>query len=366
LHKAAPGILAACDWIIRETKRTAGRHELERGLLPAGSLEDIGDWWTWLSTSCYTWRGLDSAAWALEQLRHPEAKRIRKEADAFHASLLGNFRQASARSPVVRLRDGTAVPQIASYVHRRGRSFGWICETLEGAMHLLITRALDARSKEADWIVRDYEDNLYLSNQYGYTVDDFEKRWFDRGGMSMQACLLFDVEPYLYRDDVKHALRALFNAEAVSYFPDVRMNTEHAAPYFDDWRGDHYKSSDESNCAGWLRQLFVREEGNEWLLGQGVPRDWLKPGQKCGLERAATYFGPASVVYTAGENQITARLEGPRRNPPKQIRLRFRSPNEQPLNSVIVNGKPWKKFERDWVRLPGNIGSAVVVAIYRK
>ena len=364
LRRSAPGILAAADWIIRETKRTATRHELERGLLPAGRLEDIGDWWTWLSTSCYTWRGLDSAAWALEQIKHPEAKRVRQEADAFHTHLLENFHKASERSPVVRLRDGTAVPQIPSYVHRRGRSFGWICETLEGAMHLLITHALDPRSREAEWILKDYEDNLYLSNQYGYTLDDFDQHWFDRGGMSMQACLLFTVEPYLYRDDVKHALRALFNAEAVSYFPDVRMNTEHAAPYFDDWRGDHYKSSDESNCAGWLRQLFVREEGDELLLGQAVPREWLKAGQKCGLERAATYFGPTSILYTGGEHEITARLEGPRRNPPKEIRLRFRTPNQHPLTSVTVNGKPSKKFKGEWVQLPGNIGSATVEVKY--
>jgi hypothetical protein len=364
LRCAAPGILAGADWIVRETRRTAGRHELERGLLPAGSLEDIGDWWTWLSTSCYSWRGLDSAAWALEQIQHPEAKRIRREADAYHVSLLANFRAAAQRSPVVRLRDGTAVPHFPSYVQRRGRSFGWICETLEGALHLLITGALDPHSPEAEWILKDYEDNLYLSNQYGYTLDDFDRRWFNRGGMSMQACLLLDVEPYLYRDDVKHALRAMFNAIAVSHFPDVHMNTEHALPNMDDWRGDHYKSSDEANACGWLRQVFVREEGDALLLGQAVPREWLKPGQKCGLERGATYFGFVSILYTARENEITAQVKGPRRNPPKQIRLRFREPNGRPLLSVMVNGRKWSKFEGEWVRLPGDIGSATVVARY--
>ena len=325
-------------------------------------LEDIGDWWTWLSTSCYTWRGLHSAAWALEQIKHPDAKRVRVAATAYHNALLANFRKASERSPVVRLRDGTAIPKIPSHVHRRGRSFGWICETLEGALHLLITRAIDVHSPEAEWILKDYEDNLYLSNQYGYTVDDFEKHWFSRGGMSMQACLLLDVEPYLYRDEPKHALRALFNAQSVSYFPDVRMNTEHAAPYFDDWRGDHFKSSDEANCAGWLRYLFVREEGDRLLIGQAVPREWLRAGQKCGIERTATYFGKTSVLYTGGENEITAALEGPKRNPPKQIRLRFREPGEHPLASVTVNGKPWKQFEGEWVQLPGDIGSATIVA----
>ena len=362
LRRSAPGIVKGCDWIIRETARTQDRHELERGLLPAGSLEDIGDWWTWLSTSCYTWRGLDSAAWALEQIKHQDAARIRAEATAYHTALLTNFRAASERSPVVRLRDGTAVPHIPSMVHRRGRSFGWICETLEGSLHLLITGALAPHAPEAAWILKDYEDNRYLSNQYGYLLEDFERDWFSRGGMSMQACLLLDVEPYLYRDDVKQALRALFNGQAASYFPDVRMNTEHALPDVSDWRGDHFKSSDESNAAGWLRYLFVREEGDTLLIGQAVPRDWLRAGQTCGIERTATHFGTTSVRYESGENQITARLDGPTRNPPAQIRLRFREPTGRPLAAVTVNGKPWQKFKDDWVELPGNIGQATLVA----
>ena len=366
LRKSAAGILAGADWIIRETKRTSDRHELERGLLPAGSLEDIGDWWTWLSTSCYSWRGLDSAAWALEQIHHPDAKRIRAEAEAFHTALLKNFRAASERSPVVRLRDGTAVPKIPSYVHRRGRSFGWICETLEGSIHLLITGALDPHSPEAEWIIKDYEDNLYLSNQYGYLLDDFEKNWFSRGGMSMQACLLFNVEPYLYRDDVKHALRAIFNAIAVSHFPDVHMNTEHALPQMGDWRGDHFKSSDEANACGWLRQMFIREDGDELVVGQAVPRDWLEPGRVCGMEYAATHFGKVSVIYTAGEKGITAEIEGLKRNPPKSIRLRFRTPGGKPIESVLVNGERWKNVSGEWVQLPGNIGAVVVSARFKK
>ena len=178
----------------------------------------------------------------------------------------------------------------------------------------------------------------------------------------MQACLLLDVEPYLYRDDVKQALRAMFNAIAVSHFPDVHMNTEHALPEMGDWRGDHYKSSDEANACGWLRDVFVREEGEELLLGQAVSRDWLKPGQQCGLERAATYFGPASIVYAGGQDEITAQVAGPRRNPPRWLRLRFREPEGRALASVTINGKRWTDFKGEWVRLPGNIGTAKVAA----
>jgi hypothetical protein len=364
LRRVAPGIVAGADWIIRESARTTGRNDLAQGLLPPGDLEDIGDWWTWLSTSCYTWRGLDGAAWALEQIQHPDAPRIRAAAEAYHKNLVDHFRAASARSPVVRLRDGTAVPQIPSYVQRRGRSFGWICETLEGAVHLLITRALDPKSVQAQWILKDYEDNLFLSNQYGYTLDGFDKYWFGRGGMSMQACLLLDVEAYLYRDDVKQALRAMFNAIALNHFPDVHMNTEHALPQMGDWAGDHYKTSDEANACGWLRYLFVREEGDMLLVGQAIPRDWLKPGQKCGMENAATYFGDASVIYEGRKGNITATLDGPRRNPPREIRLRFRAPGEKKPARVTVNGQSWNKLDGDWVILPGNIGRAVVEAAY--
>ncbi|HUA39312.1 MAG TPA: hypothetical protein VMA35_13050 [Candidatus Sulfopaludibacter sp.] len=364
LRRAAPGIVAGADWIIRETARTADRRDWGKGLLPPGDLEDIGDWWTWLSTSCYTWRGLDGAAWALEQIHDPNAPRIRAAADAYHQNLVSHFMAASALSPVVRLRDGMAVPQIPSYVQRRGRSFGWICETLEGAMHLIITKAIDPKSVQAQWILKDYEDNLFLSNQYGYTVDNFDKYWFGRGGVSMQACLLLEPEAYLDRNDVKQALRAMFNAIALNHFPDVHMNAEHALPEMGDWLGDVYKSSDEANVCGWLRKIFVREDGDTLLIGQAVPRDWLKPGQKCGIENTATYFGNTSVIYRGGAGSITAKLRGPTRNPPREIRLRFRTPGEEPLASVTVNGRPWEKHDGDWVILPGNIGTAVIVSSY--
>jgi hypothetical protein len=364
LRHAIPGIIVGADWIIHETARATNRLDLAEGLLPPGDLEDIGDWWNWLSTSCYTWRGLDSAAWALEQVHHSDAARIRVAADRYHQKLLEHFLAASVRSPVVRLRDGTAVPQIPSYVQRRGRSFGWICETLEGAMHLMITRAIDPKSTQAQWILKDYEDNLFLSDQYGYTLDDFDKYWFGRGGMSMQACLLLDPEAYLYRDDVKQALRAIFNALALNHFPDVHMNTEHALPHMGDWAGDQYKTSDEGNACGWLRYLFVREESNDLLIGQAIPREWLKLGQRCGIENTATYFGTTSVIYEGKPGSITAALQGPTRNPPHTIRLRFRVPGERPLKYVLVNGQPWQELDRDWVILPGNIGTATITATY--
>ena len=136
-------------------------------------------------------------------------------------ALLANFRKASDRSPVVRLRDGTAVPAHSRrMVHRRGRYFGWICETLEGSIHLLITGALDPHSPEAGLDsqgLRGQPLPLEPIRLHCWTIST--NTGSAAAACRMQACLLLDVEPYLYRDDVKHALRALFNAQAVQLFP---------------------------------------------------------------------------------------------------------------------------------------------------
>jgi len=43
-------------------------------------------------------------------------------------------------------------------------------------------------------------------------------------------------------------------------------------PNLGDYKGDHYKTSDESNACGWLRFIFVREEGDALLLGTDLEK----------------------------------------------------------------------------------------------
>jgi hypothetical protein len=362
LRRKAQHLIDGADWIIRERRGTLDYTRLGKGLLPPGSLEDITDWWQWSSNNIYSWMGLDATAWALEQIKHREAPRIRKAADAYHASLLESFLGACRRSPVVQLRDGTYVPMIPALVERRGRSYGWLRETLEGPLHFLIARAMDSRSQQARWIIDDYEDNKYLSTRYGYPPEEFERRWFDRGGYSQQACLFFCPEPYMYRDEPKHAVRTTFNSIAANFFPDVRMICEHALPTLADYVGDHFKTSDEANATGWLRKMFVLEEGEELWLGQSVPLDWMRRGKKIGVEKAATHFGPISLLFEPKKTKIVAHLSGPDRNPPKVMRLRFRIPEDRTVLRYEVNGKVWDQLDGDWLLLPGDLGDARIEA----
>jgi len=373
LRHAAPGIVKGCDWVIRERRATQqldteGRPVPEYGFLPAGSLEDVTDYHYWLSTNAFTYRGLMSCADALSSAGLPEGERLTREAADYGADLMRGFREALTRCSAVRLRDGAAVPHFPSRLYLRGRALGWIRETLEGAIHLIGCELLDPRSAESTWIVKDYEDNLYISDHYGYSLDDFEGQWFDRGGFSMQPNLLWGPVIYAMRDEVKHFLRGYFNSFASAFRPDVRMLTEHPLPALGDATGDHFKTSDEAQSTNWLRLMFLRESGDDLWIGQLIPRAWMGEGSRVGIRNAATWFGRASfeLLSEPSRGRITMALDPPTRNAPTRLLVRFRHPEGKLLRRVLVAGEPCAEVypERDLAIVPPLDKPTVIVAEY--
>jgi len=374
MERAAPRLVKACDWVISERRATMkddtdGTRPIEYGFLPAGSLEDVTDFWFWLATNAATVWGFDALAAALADYGHPDGTRLLREAGAYHEDVMRGLTESRIRTPVVRLRDGTYVPKYPSNLHIRGRAYGWVRETLEGAIFLLYYGLIPPDAPEARWILKDYEDNLYISTEYGYAIPNFDAFWFSRGGFSMQAQLLDGPPPYLYRDEIKHYLRAYLNGFASAFYPEIRMCNEHSLPELGYPRGDHFKSSDEAQSAFWLRLMFVRENGSDLYLGQAIPREWLKNGRTVGIERAASHFGPLSlrIESQAAAGRIKATVALPGRTHPRNVYLRIRHPESKPIRSVTVNGKPYDQFdaEKEWVVLSGAVeGVQEVVAEY--
>jgi len=354
LQRVAPALVKGCDWITNERKATMivqpdrGR-PIDYGFLPTGSLEDVTDYWTWLSSNAYAYLGMCSAARVLAEIGHPQAKHLQSDADAYGADLRTGFFEACTRSPVVKLRDGTWVPHFPDRQQRRGRDFGWLREVLEGAAHLVYCGVVDPSEPAARWIIEDYEDNLFLSDQYGYPAPDFEEQWFSWGGFSMQPNLLIFPLLYLMRDEPKHYLRSYFNPFAAAFYPDTVMLTEHALPTLADWRGDHFKSSDEALSTWWLRLMFLAEHGDELFVGQAIPREWFGDGQTMRVERAQTHFGEVSleIVSEVATGTVRVELHPPLRNPPERICLRVRHPDCKPMRAAWVNGLPHDDFDID-------------------
>ena len=237
-------VLKACECIESErTQYTAKLSELEnkrwktygepeflgKGLMPPGGVEDITDYWFWLSTNAYNYYGLHWISFLLQLIGHTQADRIEKQAEEFRDSIIKSFKNAKGRNPVVKLRNGIYVPHFPCHVHRRGRGFGWIQETLEGAIHLIRTGLVSPHSQEAHWIVNDLEDNCYLSEEFRYPLinEEFDHYWYRRGGFSMQPFLLCNHIVYLAMNKKKPFLRSMFNAFAVNYREDTKLFTEH-------------------------------------------------------------------------------------------------------------------------------------------
>ena len=372
MEKAAPKLVLACEWIIRERQATMradpdGTRPIEYGAMPAGWLEDVQDYWYWLAMNTATVWGFEAVADALSDYGHPEAARLAQEARAYREDVMRGITESRVRTPVVRLRDGTFVPKYPSELYTRGRSHGWVRETLEGAMFLPVMGLLPASAPESTWILKDYEDNLYISERYGYSIPVLDKFWFSRGGFSMQANLLDGPIPYLLRDEIQHYLRAYFNAFASAFEPGVRMLSEHSLPELGYAGGCMFKTSDEAQSSYWLRLMFIREQEKELYLGQAIPRYWLAPSKRVSIDRAATHFGPMSLRISSESGQLKAVLTPPTRNAPETIYLRLRHPQGKLLKSVTVNRKPYERFDpkKEWVVLPGNLsGVQEVVGSY--
>jgi len=354
LDRVAPSIIKACEWVINERQSTKkydaqGNKVIEYGFLPAGSLEDVRDYYFWLATNAPTYWGFKNVARALVDAGHPEGERLLKEAEDFGNDLTAGFRESMVLSPLVKLRDGTYVPHFPPRLYRRGRGFGWLRETLEGAIHLIRSEMLDPWSDESTWIMKDYEDNLYISDRYGYSVEDFERDWFSLGGFSMQSNLLCHTIPYLWRDEPKHFLRGYFNGFTSAFYPDICACVEHALPTLADNNNVWFKPSDEAQSTYWLRLMFIYENGNELNLGMCIPREWLEDGKSVEIKRAETYFGEMGyrIDSEAKSGRIKMILNPPTRSAPEKINVRFRHPEEKPIKKVFVNGNEWSHFSAD-------------------
>ncbi|MFH1566588.1 MAG: hypothetical protein ABIL09_01215, partial [Gemmatimonadota bacterium] len=299
---------------------------------------------------------------------HPEAARVRRESDAYRRDLVQGYETMRRHAPLVRLRDGRWVPHYPSRLYCRGRDLGWIRETLEGSVYLLLSGLYPATGRAAAWTLDDFQDNRYPGPPYGYHIEEFAANWYDRAGFSIQPNLLAGLLPYLERDEIEVYLWMYFNALAACYREEIGAIVEHPYPVLGYSNQAHFKTSDQANTVMWARYMIAWWTHEELHLGRAIPRAWLAHGREVALEGVVTYYGRVSARYTSEVDQgrivLEADLEG--RTQPGRLRARFRHPASAPLKGVQVNGRPWKDLDprRGDVDLTGQTGHLVVEARY--
>jgi len=364
--KLADSVVAGADWVFRQRRETMKElphsRGWEYGFLPAGSLEDVTEFYYWLSTNCLTWRGTETAARALELAGHAEAKRVRREANGFRRDLIRGFEKMRQHAPLVRLRDGRWVPHYPSRMYCRGRDQGWIREVLEGAVYLMISGLYDADSKQAGWILDDFQDNLYLVPPFGYALRDPEFNLFNRGGFSIQPCLLAGLLPHLERDEPEIYIWMFFNALAAVYREEISGLIEHPMPELGFSNSVTFKTSDEANAVMWLRYMYVYANRELLHFGRALPRRWFARDGEVAIDKVSTYFGSVGVRYDPDlkKKRIAARVDLGRLRDEPQVLVRFRHPEKEKIKRVLVNGKKWVRFNGEDVDITGLRGKVEI------
>ena len=362
LAQNAEKLVKAAEWVARERqatkyKTTSGGHPVEYGLPPAGDLEDVEEFLYYYTTSAYYYMGMKEAADALTLGHQDQAGKVRAAASEFLRDLQESVAQSVATTPVVRLRDGNYVPYIPSRAYAlTHRTEGWIREALYPSLHLVIAGVYPASHPYANWMIQDLEDNLFMSAESGYGLDNSRQDFFNLGGFTLQPNLLDLSILYLQRDQTPNFLRAFYNTAWSSLYPDIECFAEWMSA-MGQGEGPLYKTPDESKFIQWMRQMLVMERDDSLELGLGVPRAWMADGQRVKITRAATHYGPLDmeIVSQAASGKITAQVSIDKTAFPKTILLRLRHPDGRPIRSATVNGKPSVVNSlRQTIELPAN------------
>jgi hypothetical protein len=345
LDRVMPQSVKALDWCLNEIR--ASSSGLVTGPLNDGTGEGV-----WAFNQAYLYAGLDRFGRVLEKIGNPRAKEAHDAASRIHDGIARAFAAATARSPLVELRDHTWIPYVPSeaLTYRRILEQWYPADVDTGAVHLLRLKALAPDGDLADSLLNDHEDNLFL------------KGW----GIANEPVYNQQATAYLLRDDPKAAIRAFYSYMASAFSHSTFEPVEHR------WTWGQYFGPPSTDGA-WFelyRNMLVREvDDRTLLLGQATPRKWLEDGQKIEVQGAPTYFGKLSYRFEsqARSGRILASVMLDGQSPPASLLVRLRHAEGKPIRTVTVDGKDWTDFDREkeWVRIANPQGRQYsIVASY--
>ncbi len=84
-----------------------------------------------------------------------------------------------------------------------------------------------------------------------------------------------------------------------------------------------------------MRQSFVREEGDDLVLGAGVDPRWLESGEAFGISNAPTHFGNLDLYFEPFEDSIRVRWHGEWHRQPATVTLALPGRPQRELTEPI-------------------------------
>ncbi|MEA1950365.1 MAG: hypothetical protein U9N87_03200, partial [Planctomycetota bacterium] len=362
--KNASEIARLCKWITSQREKTKrldadGNRVPNYGITPPGTIADWGRFTNMTFQEAHYCAGLREAARVLAMIDHPDAKFLAENAEEYRDCIMHAYRWTQSRSPVTTLGDGTWVPaqppiffiygEVGGFFPGEDGSRAW-CKNA-AAHHLMVNGIMDPCGEEASWMLDIMEGIEFLRGGLGepeYSPELNRRLWFDLGGFNKcQPYYRRSVEMYAMRDEIKAFIRGYFNT-----MPSL-LSLENLSLWEHFHNGGGWNKTHET---GWFltqtRIMLMQERGDELWLAPFVTRNWLKHGMKVRCQNMPTNFGRAGYLIrsAADSGVIEAVIDPPVAKstavkPPSKIVLRLRHPDEKPIKSVTLDGKPHKDFD---------------------
>ena len=222
-------------------------------------------------------------------------------------------------------------------------------------------------SEQLDWMANYLEDRRFFDSGDSigvpghFPTEESEADWFGRAGFPR-------AQPYyggypevcVARDDVKAFVRTSLNAIA------AMCNLEDGSVYENPWASVWNKSADTGSFLQVTRYFFVVERDKDLWLAPFLSSQWLREGQQVSVKRMPTFYGEVSYTISShtDEGYIEAEITPPTREKPEALVVRLRHPDDKPIASVTVEGKPWHDFDAatGTVRLKEWAGPITIIA----
>jgi hypothetical protein len=350
LKLVSGNMLRTADWIIRK-RADAPKEGVLKGLIKycayCDYAEPVYDYFA--DTYCVV--GMEAAAKALNAIGMTEdAKRIGDEARAYRADILASMDAA------VFEKDGREYLPLEPDTHRLLNDSGFTGGDYYGLVTgcLLENEFLPADDKRACLFTD-------LMEQKNGLIAGLCK--FQPGGID-HAYTYGYLMTQLKRGDPRKVILGFYSMLAYGMTRDTYSAVEctKIVTGENSWTLPHLYSATQQLRL--LRNMILREDGDTLRIGEAIPRAWLENGKKIEVRSAPTRFGDVSFTVSAEKNRISVRITPPGRVAPNRILITLRHPKFAAIGTVLVNGKPRRRFSGEMIELDGARKPLSVMVMY--
>lgn len=345
LKRVAPKMTAMCNWIASHRKESQGsahgKRSLVHGLIRFRPYCDYEQPAFDYYADCYLCVGMEAAAEVLSEVgMQDEAARISREAREYRKDILLSMDAA------VITREGMRMLPLMPDTHFLLKETNY---TANGYYGLVDSCVLETGFLPA----KDRRTNLL--------VDMLVKR----GGLASGVCQFFGQIDHAYtygywqtcmkRDEVKPVILGLYGSLAYGMSRETYAAVECTAIRTGENAHTLPHTYSNTKQLRLLRNMLLREDEDQLLIGYCVPRPWLAPGKHLEVKDSPTSFGLASFSMdpNGDGSAIQVSLKPPVRQSTSEIRVRLRQHAGAALKSIETTSTAKWQIEGDVVRFTG-------------